>query len=786
MKKKLILFGVFFIAIVFVNCNNHDQNSVVQEISIIPQPKSMVLNDGSFKINSDTKVLINTKSADLKEIANLFIKQIQFSTGIEIPISHVKDFSGEKNFIAFELQQNENLNNEAYVFVADNEKIIISASKTAGLFYGLQTLLQLLPPEIYSEGKLNNKEFIIPAVEINDGPRFSYRGMHLDVSRHFFPKEFIKKYIDLIAFNKMNVFHWHLVDDQGWRIEIKKYPKLTEIGAWRVDREDNIWGNRSAAMSDEKSTYGGFYTQEDIKEIVAYAKKKYVTIIPEIEMPAHVMSAIAAYPELACKNNNITVPPGAVWPITKIYCAGNDSTFIFLENVLSEVMDLFPSQYIHIGGDEATKTAWENCSKCQDRIKKEKLNNVEELQSYFIKRIERFLVSKGRKLVGWDEILEGGLAPEATVMSWRGVRGGITAAKSGHFVIMTPGSHCYFDHYQGDPDVEPIAIGGYTSLKKVYSYEPIPDELNDEEAQYILGAQANLWTEYVYDGKHVEYMVAPRMSALAEVVWSPKENKDWDNFSTRMQIQLQRYKNLDVNYCKGTTKLDINPEFIDSSALVSINTERFNPEIRYTTDGSQPNTESLEYKDPFSISGLTVIKAVLVENGKVLGKVSERMVGKHKGFEKTVDYLIANSDKYASKGKIALVDGLTGTKSFNDGFWQGFYGTNMEVTIDLGIQTDINKVSVGFLQAGKTWIFLPESVEFLCSNDNINFSPIAKIANDIPTDSSGTIIKRFEYQQEKHTSRYLKVKANAIKVCPDWHSGRGKKSWIFVDEIIIN
>lgn len=783
MNKPLLVLMAVLIAISLINCNDQNQTSS-KTVEIIPQPKAITLNDGQFTINAATKLFVDVENDEVKQIASLLVEQIKSSSGLELTMIENEKIEREKNFIAFQLLE-EKRNDEAYQLIVDDKSILVNASKPAGLFYGLQTLLQLFPPEIYTENTLSKEELVIPALEIKDEPRFSYRGMHLDVSRHFFPKEFIKKYIDLIAFHKMNTFHWHLVDDQGWRIEIKKYPKLTEIGAWRVDREDKIWGNRPEATQGEEATYGGFYTQEDIKEIVEYARKKYVTIIPEIEMPAHVMSAIAAYPELACNGENINVPTGGVWPITKIYCAGNDNTFTFLENVLTEVMELFPSEYIHVGGDEATKTAWEGCPKCQARIKNEQLENVEELQSYFITRIEKFLNANNRKLVGWDEILEGGLAPEATVMSWRGEQGGIAAAKSSHFAIMTPGSHCYFDHYQGDPDMEPVAIGGYTSLRKVYSYEPVPEELNEQEARYILGAQANLWTEYVYDGKHAEYMIVPRMAALAEVVWSPKENKDWDNFNTRLQTQFQRYDYLEVNYCEGTTKLDIQPEFKDSVILISISTERYQPEVRYTVDGSEPTKNSTLYEEPFSIEGFEEIKAALFDNGKMVGKVTTRKIGIHKAFGKKVSYLVNYSTKYAANGENALIDGMTGSKAFNDGFWQGFDGKDVEVIIDFGKPMDVTKVSAGFLQAEKSWIFLPKSIEFLSSDDNANYSVIAEINNDIPTDSSGVVIKRFEYQDEKQSFQYLKVKVNALKICPDWHGGAGKDAWTFMDEIIV-
>ena len=355
----------------------------------------------------------------------------------------------------------------------------------------------------------------------------------LDLSRHFFDKEYIKEIIDGLAMHKINVLHLHLVDDQGWRIEIKKYPKLTDIGAWRVDQEDTHWKTREDVNPSEKGTYGGFLSQDELKELVAYAELKNIEIIPEIEMPAHVTSAIAAYPELSCFAKPVGVPSGGLWPITDIYCAGKEATFKFLENVLIEVMDIFPSKYIHIGGDEATKTNWKVCPHCKKRMKNEGLHDVEELQSYFVKRMEKFINSKGKKLIGWDEILEGGLAPDATVMSWRGVKGGVAAAKQGHDVIMTPTSHCYFDHYQGPINDEPLAWGGYTPLSKVYKFDPVVDEMTKEEAKYVLGGQANLWSEYIPTKKQSQYMIYPRLAALSETLWSPKELRNWDDFSSR-------------------------------------------------------------------------------------------------------------------------------------------------------------------------------------------------------------------------------------------------------------
>jgi len=459
-------------------------------------------------------------------------------------------------------------------------------------------------------------------MQISDYPRFSWRGLHLDVSRHFHDKEFIKKYIDLLALFKMNTFHWHLVDDQGWRVEIKKYPRLTEIGAWRVDHEDLPWNSRPEQKPGEKATIGGFYKQDDIREIVAYAAQRFITIVPEIEMPAHVSSALAAYPEYSCRQVPISVPSGGIWPCTNIYCAGNDSTFLFLQDVLTEVMDLFPSKIIHVGGDEAEKTEWKRCPRCQARIRDEKLKDENELQSYFIRRIDKFLTEKGRILIGWDEILEGGLAENATVMSWRGTEGGIDAARQGHNVVMTPVTHCYFDYYQSlDKEIEPLAFGEFTSLEKVYSFEPVPEVLTTDEAKHILGAQGNAWTEYMPASSHVEYMILPRAIALSEVAWSPATQKDYGWFLGRLENQLNLLHKKGYNYF--VPAVDSLPDTTNFTGTVRV--ELTNPypfgEIRYTTDGSEPSATSIRFTEPVVLNQSTVIKAALfMKNGRS-GKV---------------------------------------------------------------------------------------------------------------------------------------------------------------------
>jgi len=502
---------------------------------------------------------------------------------------------------------------EGYRLTVERD-IRVLGKNPSGVFYGIQALVQLL--FAYQNGR---SEIIVPAMEIKDYPRFSWRGMHLDVSRHFFEKVFIKKYLDILSLHKMNTFHWHLVDDQGWRIEIKKYPRLTEIGAWRADREAMHWDSRTPQQPGEKASYGGFYTQDDIREIVEYAARRFITIIPEIEMPGHCSSALAAYPQFSCSGEALTVPTGGLWPVANLYCAGNDSSFIFLQDVLQEVMELFPGRYIHIGGDEADKVAWRQCPKCQLRMRNEGLMDENQLQSYFIQRIEKFINQHNRVLIGWDEILEGGLAENATVMSWRGIEGGIAAAQMKHKVVMTPSSHCYFDYYQSlDQEIEPLAIGGFTDLLKVYSFEPVPVELNKRESKYILGAQGNLWSEYILSGSHAEYMALPRMTALSEVVWTPADLKNERSFLFRLKSFLNFLSQQGINYhVAAPLGLRGKMIFIDSLEIELINPYPFG-EIRYTLNGSDPQLDQAQvYTKPFTIYETNEIRTVLfLDNGK--------------------------------------------------------------------------------------------------------------------------------------------------------------------------
>ena len=507
------------------------------DMNIIPKPQSIEILKGEFIFAKSTSFYISGSSPDVAFFSD-FLKGL--IPGLQIGEQGSAD-------IELEIMQESDIQAEGYRLAVTKKGIHISAGDEPGLFYGIQSLRQLLPPGS-EKGVESLKGYRIRSAIIEDFPRFDWRGMHLDVSRHFFPLEFVKRYIDMIALHKMNVFHWHLSDDNGWRLEIKKYPLLTEICAWRVDREHEDWRHWSPIEAGETSSYGGFYTQDEVREVVAYAAQRQISVIPEIEMPGHSSEIFAAYPELSCQGELLPVRPGSYWPNEDILCAGNDSVFTFLEDIIDEVVELFPARYIHIGGDEARKTHWKTCPKCQHRITVEGLANEDELQSWFVQKMEKYILSKGKNLIGWDEILEGGLAPEATVMSWRGEAGGIAAAKAGHDVIMTPTSHVYFDYYQGDPETEPQAIGGHTTLKKVYSYEPIPAELEAQEHRFVLGSQANLWTEFIKTPEHAEYMVLPRMTALSEVLWSAKDQRDWQDFRSRLGWLLPRFEELGWNY----------------------------------------------------------------------------------------------------------------------------------------------------------------------------------------------------------------------------------------------
>jgi hexosaminidase len=758
-------------------------------LSIIPRPANLKMGKGQFTLTRNTPVSVKGLEDEARKIAGVFTERLYFSGGPSLKISSWDERQKGQPMIIFELKPSSGSKPESYTLTINPSVVHLKAASGAGLFRGLQTLFQIFPSEIVRRNlPMTYKEWTLPALMIKDYPRYSYRGMHLDVSRHFFPKEFVKKYIDLIAMYRMNTFHWHLTDDNGWRIEIKKYPELTKTAAWRVDHEDKPWGDRPLQKPGEPATYGGFYTQDDIREIVRYAADRYITVIPEIEMPAHSIEVLAAYPEFSCKGGPFTVPPGSYWPNSDILCAGNDSVFTFLQDVLTEVIELFPSQYIHIGGDEADRTNWKTCPKCQSRKTAEGLKDEKELQSYFIRRIEKFVVEKNRKIIGWDEILEGGLAPEATVMSWRGFEGGIAAARQGHDAFMTPTSHCYFDYYQADPEFEPVAIGGFTTLRKVYSYEPTPAELTEKEAKHILGTQGNLWTEFIQTTEQVEYMVLPRMIALAEVAWTQPGQKDWHDFRARLEEQFIRLQKMQTNFSRGSFKVEVSTRFDLATRQTNLvlESEQVGLPIHFTLEGNDVTSSSPVYKAPLPIKGNGIVRAGIFADGKLKEKLVEMPLLFHKALGMPVKYQKPYSYRYTASGPGALTDGLRGTVNHRDGYWQGFHGQSMEVIIDLGQETPVNTVQTNFLQNQKSWIFLPEFVEYSLSSDGKKYHSFNEVLHKVSPKEEKAIIQPFNFQFLENTkARYIRVKAKSLEKCPAWHDGAGEPCWIFTDEIVV-
>jgi len=749
MKLKQIFLTAFSAVILFTGSGVVAQNKA--GLSLIPKPVEMKVSEGYFLLSSGTKLYFPAEVFNISK----YLKDIIF-TETGIPVNKETALKNTKNSNGIYLTIVKDMGEEAYKLTVTKSQVLISASTEHGLFNGVQTLRQMYLKNLNSP-KANTLK--INCAEINDSPRFAWRGLNLDCCRHFMTKDFVKRYIDLLALHKMNILHWHLTDDQGWRIEIKKYPELTNIGAWRKDKDGN--------------KYGGFYTQEDIKEVVAYAKSRFITVVPEIEMPGHAQASLASYPQHSCAGGPFEV--GTQWGVMKdIYCAGNDNTFTFIEDVLKEVIELFPGQYIHIGGDEAPKDRWKECPKCQARIKTEGLKNEHELQSYFIKRIGKFLTANNKKFIGWDEILEGGLAPNATVQSWRGVDGAVAAAKSGHNAIVSPHEFTYFDLSLVETD-----------LKKAYSFEPVPAGLTEAESKFIIGGEANMWTERAPQ-ETIDSKLFPRILALAECVWSDKSIKNYDDFISRVQKYYSVLDKLNVTYGPESRPISIIPSFDREKNLIRVKLEsgQKGTDVFYTLDGSMPSSKSLKYKKEFVLEKSKTVKAVSMKNNKAVGDVVSQKFIFHKATGKKISIKNSWTEKYSAGGVSAVIDGMRGTSAFNDGYWQGYEGKDFDGIIDLGKETDIKKISAGFLQNNGSWIFMPQSVSFSISNDGKDFTMLKDIPNDIPVKASEIIQKDFTVEMPVKT-RYIKVEAKSIGMCPAGHPGEGGKAWLFTDEIIV-
>ncbi|MFA6592097.1 MAG: family 20 glycosylhydrolase [Bacteroidales bacterium] len=613
MRRIAELFTLLSLLTVLSGCAERDGDKAREPISVIPQPAHIQEDEGVFKISEKTCVVVDTHEEGMEKIAGFLNDRLEKSAGFRLDVTSDMD---QESGIFF---MNAGLPHEAYGLHIEPNRIVVDYGDPAGAFYALQTILQLLPEEIYSDTRHRGIKLSVPCCQIEDEPRFKYRGMHLDCCLHFFDVDFLKRYIDLMALHKINTFHWHLTEDQGWRLEIKKYPLLTEKGQWR---EETVIGSLRSKIYDGKK-YGGYYTQDQVRDLVKYAADRYVTIIPEIEMPGHALAALSCYPELGCGLDSV-YKTATKWGVFKqVYCP-KEETFAFLEDVMDEVFELFPSKLIHIGGDECPKVSWKQCAHCQALIKKLNLKDEFGLQSYFVQRMEKYINSKGREIIGWDEILQGGLAPNAKVMSWLGEEGGINAARQHHEVVMAPYQKYYLDYWQADPDSEPLAMGGPTALREMYDYNPVPDVLTSEEERYIIGIEGCVWTEYLPTPQRVEYMAYPRMCAIAETAWS-KAPKDWNGFAHRLENHLKRLDALGVSYCDAffNPLIEFHPD-TKYSKVVTMSVDVPEADIYYTLDGTEPDKGSLLYDCPFVINRSQLVKAVAIRDGRKVGAVKTK------------------------------------------------------------------------------------------------------------------------------------------------------------------
>ena len=769
MKSPLLLLSYSLVFLIF-GCKPAPQS--LKPIEVIPQPYRITEQEApDFILKPTTPIIINDST--MWPAAELLLRTVK----LNLPVTQSNTLTDGKKAIVFRYNPAlDSLTNEGYILKIDQNQVLIQSSGAAGLFYAVETIRQLLPAKLETE---SFPMLALPAVEITDKPRFSWRSLHLDVSRHFMPVDFIKKYIDYLAMHKLNVFHWHLVDGIGWRIEIKSHPELTEWGAWRVVKPGEMpWKDFEIwKQGDNRPKYGGYYTQEQIKEVVAYAKKRFVTVVPEIELPGHSEVVFQCYPQLLCKDKN-----GKSLPNTGVYCASNPESYKLLEDVIDEVVQLFPSQYIHIGGDEVNKSNWRKCVSCQ-KLMRQKHLTPDGLQSYFINHFDTYLKTKGRQLIGWHEILQGKLSPTASIMYWGGEDGVKRVLDKGHPVVLTTGSVLYFDHYQSLSDNEPKAFGGYAPLKNVYDYEPLPKGATPAEASRLLGVQANVWTEYMPNAKHVEYMVFPRIAALAEIAWQQKGTKNWQRFQTKMERMLSRYKELNINYApsayRPTISFSVNPE--DKKLKVTITTE-LPADIIYTTDGSEPSPENgITYSKPFLLDHSATVKAVSLKDRKALvqPETKEAIVHKARGAK-----VILNSQptaKYSAHGGQTLTDLDFGGNKWGNGKWIGVLGKDLDAVIELDSMMTIHEVGLNCLEESGAGIRFPVGLDVWLSKDGRHYQHAKawKQAEPVnPTTSSEVKVKTIKVDFPEQSCQYIRIKAKYARIP---HQG----VFIFADEIEI-
>lgn len=766
-----ILFSTCFYA-----CS--EKRTLNSDYEIIPKPLDVnCKGDASFLLKDGVAVIYPENNQKMQDNAEFLVDYVERQTGVKLTSHAGMPVDGA---ICLTLDLSDD-NAEAYKLIVNDKRVCISGASEAGVFYGIQTLRKSLP--VAQDINVN-----LSAVEIYDKPRFAYRGAMLDVARHFYTVDEVKTFIDMLALHNINRFHWHLTDDQGWRIEIKKYPKLMSVAS---ERKETVVGRWYSGIYDGKP-YGGYYTQDELRDVIDYAAKRHITIIPEVDLPGHMQAALTAYPELGCTGGPYEVR--TIWGVSQdVLCVGNDFTLQFVKDVLSEVADIFPSEYIHIGGDECPKVRWEKCPKCQERIKSlglksdAKHTKEQRLQSYMIQEAAKYLKEKGKRIIGWTEILEGGLVPDATLMSWIGESGGIEAAHQHHDVIMTPNTYLYFDYYQSKKvEDEPLAIGGYLPIEKTYNYEPMPKELTKEEQQYIKGVQANLWTEYIPVFSQVQYMVLPRLGAAAEVQWTDPSKKDYKDFLRRVPHLVAVYDCYGWNYATHVydVNVDMKADTVNHVLNVQLSTMADDP-IYYTLDGQDPTEKSLKYTKPFTIDQSVVLKTMAVHPDRT-GKISVDTIRFNKATLKPVVLLQPNESRFSPDGPVVLVDGRNGNHSFDTGAWLAVAGNDLEAVINMQAETILSSASVHVYVRKDAWLFDARGFSVSVSSDNKNYKEVAsqEYKQMQESDSDGIIEHELSFDPCKAT--YVKIKVISEKSMPDWHWDAGKAPFLLVDEIILN
>ena len=774
MKKTLILSALLALAA----CSPKEQTT----LDVVPHPNEVYIQDGSFNAAEASVYYGSNLDERSKAAIEAFAQQLFLVSGSE---GTVTEGTSQKGFV-FELDST--IAQEAYTINVSAEKAIVKASGLNGFIYAIQTIKQMLPVEVFGNAPAADKDWTMPCVEITDAPRFSYRGLHMDVSRHFFTMDEVKRYIDIMEVHKLNTLHWHLTDDQGWRLEIKKYPLLTEVGSIR---KKTLVGHLfdSEIYDDKEYGRGCYFTQDQVKEILEYAAAKGITVIPEIDLPGHMLAALAAYPKLGCTGGPYDV--WGKWGVADdVLCVGKEETMKFLEDVLTEVCELFPAEYVHIGGDECPKVRWEACPHCQAKIAELGLKDDEKyqaehyLQGYVTARMEEFLHSKGKKLIGWDEILEGELAPNATVMSWRGVAGGLQAVRMGHDAIMTPNTFFYLDYYQSlDKENEPLAIGGYLPVEKCYSYEPTTAGMTDEEKSHILGVQANLWTEYIETADHLFYMLLPRLAALAEVQWCQPEVKDWNRFLDSADDFCAIYDIMGYSY--GDHLFDTRGVCQTGDGVSVVLEAQGETPIHYTLDGSEPTPESPLYTEPVKITQTCTIKARSLRGGQMSGRTFEKSFTAHKAMGRPVELVTKTHPNYTFNCPDLLTDGLVGEGPYNSGDFAGWYNQPFEVIVDMGGDT-YSEVTLSTIVFKYDWIMNPTSLTVQTSEDGKTFTEIAHMNIECEgqmDDANGC--QDYTLAFGETSAKYLKVIAGCCTSLPQWHTGAGHPAFLFVDEVIV-